>query len=103
MKVNYAYLGSSSRVEDAANEGDGPTVRCTSGFYALISSFVRQHLAALLYANQRKPAYVDLSCYASWRVELFRFHDFLKRHKEPHNNFVLLDGDDPKRTIPTGD
>eukprot|EP00170_Pyropia_yezoensis_P001159 contig_5226_g1163 len=103
MTVNYAYLGSSSRVEEGANKGDEPTVRCTSGFYALMSSFVRQHLEAPIYAKQRKPAYVELSCYASWRVELFRVDGFLKRHKEPHNNIVPLDGDDPKRTNPTGD
>lgn len=103
MTANYPYLGSASRIEKGANDGDESTIRCTSGFYALMSSFVRQHLEALIYASQRKPAYVDLSCYASWRVELFRVDGFLKRHKQPHNNMVLLDGDDPKRTNPTGD
>lgn len=98
MEVNYKYLGASNGIVEAANDGEESTVRCTSCSYALMSSFVRQHLEALIYANQCMPAYADLSCYASWRVELFRTDGLRKRNKNSHNDIVIVDRDDPKGT-----
>lgn len=103
MVANYLYLGARGRVEKPRTVGGETIVRCTSGWYALMSSFVRQHLEALIYANMRKPRHVDLSCYASWRVELFRVDSFLPTDKEPHNGMVLADGDDAARIHPTSD
>lgn len=103
MVANYLYLGARGRVEKPRTVGGETIVRCTSGWYALMSSFVRQHLEALIYANIRKPRHVDLSCYASWRVELFRVDSFLSTDKEPHNGMVLADGDDAARIHPTSD
>lgn len=103
MEATYLYLGARGRIEKPRTVGGQTIVRCTSGWYALMSSFVRQHLEALIYANTRKPRHVDLSCYASWRVELFRVDSFLSTDKDSHEGIVLADGDDPARIYPTGD
>lgn len=103
MDVNYTHLGARSRMEKARTVGEEDILHCTSGWYALMSSFVRQHLEALIYTNVRKPRHVDLSCYASWRVELFRVESILHNDKEVHHGLLLVDGDDAARTQPNGD
>lgn len=83
--------------------GSETTLRCTSAFYALMSSFVRQCLEAVIYANQRKPAHADVACYPSWRAELFRVGSFLPKDKKTYHDMVFVDGDDSNRTAPTPD
>lgn len=103
MLANYAHLGAGSRLEEARGVGADAILHCTTGFYAMMSSFVRQVLEDVLYTHVRKPSHVDLTCYASWRTELFRVDSFLPSDKLAFNGMQFADVDDALRVFPNDD